>query len=94
MEMPTVGYQGHKSNYRATSTAINHRKDPFFNINPLKPRLQETHITQTEGYKTISGGFQAALTSQKYRQEQGLPDNQDIKIPIAGYTGHRVAYKA
>lgn len=39
MEIPTVGYMGHKSIYREPTVAINHRKDPFFNINPLKPRL-------------------------------------------------------
>jgi len=48
--MPTVGYQGFKSNYRPVTTVINHRKDPFFNINPLKPRLKEVEVTNTEGY--------------------------------------------
>ena len=42
--MPTVGYQGFKSQYRPATTQINHRKDPFFNINPLKTRLKETNL--------------------------------------------------
>ena len=42
--MPTVGYQGFKSIYRNTVTSIPHRKDPAFNINPLKPRLKDVNI--------------------------------------------------
>ena len=44
LEMPTVGYQGFKSLYRPGTVAINHRKDPFFNLNPLRPRLKEMTI--------------------------------------------------
>jgi hypothetical protein len=39
MDLPTVGYAGHQSLYRQPVTNIQHRKDPFFNVNPLRPRL-------------------------------------------------------
>jgi len=39
MDLPTVGYAGHQSLYRNPVTNIQHRKDPFFNVNPLRPRL-------------------------------------------------------
>jgi len=39
MDLPTVGYAGHQSLYKPPVTQIYHRKDPFFNVNPLRPRL-------------------------------------------------------
>lgn len=63
--MPTVGYQGFKSAYRLPPTAINHRKDPFFNINPLKPRLKPIDVQQTGEYQSMSDGFKTALLSTK-----------------------------
>ena len=45
--MPTVGYQGFKSLYRPNTVVINHRKDPFFNINPLRPRLKDVDVKST-----------------------------------------------
>jgi len=45
MDLPTVGYQGFKSLYRMPTTQINHRKDPFFNINPLRAKLNTTDVT-------------------------------------------------
>jgi len=47
MEMPTVGYAGHKAVYRTPTVAVNHRKDPFFNINPLRPRLKVGDVQAT-----------------------------------------------
>jgi hypothetical protein len=38
-EIPTVGYQGFKSVYKPGTVRINHRKDPFFNLNALRPRI-------------------------------------------------------
>lgn len=57
MEIPTVGYQGFRSQYRVPSTVIEHRKDPFFNINPLKPRLPPNNVAQTESFKNATSGF-------------------------------------
>lgn len=39
LDLPTVGYQGHQSLYRKPVTNVEHRKDPFFNVNPMRPRL-------------------------------------------------------
>jgi hypothetical protein len=39
MTIQTVGYQGFKSSYRPPTVATYHRKDPQFNLNPLRPRL-------------------------------------------------------
>lgn len=55
--MPTVGYQGFKSAYRPATTAINHRKDPFFNINPLRPRLKDINLESHKDFATLSNGF-------------------------------------
>jgi len=35
-----------------------------------------------------------ALTSTAYRENLGLPDNQEMRIPVVGYTGHRMAYRS
>jgi len=42
MTIPTVGYQGFKSAYRPPTVATYHRKQPQFNMNPLRPRLPPT----------------------------------------------------
>lgn len=94
MDLPTVGYQGHQSLYRKPVTKIEHRKDPFFNVNPLRPRLKDRDVRQTDDFATLSAGMQIAMTSQKAREEQGLPDNQQVKIPVVGYTGHRMGYRS
>ena len=83
--MPTVGYQGFKSQYRMPTVAINHRKDPFFNINPLRPRLKETAFEQ-EGEPTVS--------TQRKTAESILDATGDMKVPVSGYTGHRMGYRA
>lgn len=88
--MPTVGYQGFKSMYRPGTVAINHRKDPFFNINPLRPRLKDVQIESTPQFQTMTDGFKRATTAtNKDRADEG-----EIKIPIAGYTGHRMGYRS
>jgi len=50
MDLPTVGYQGFKSMYRMPTTQVNHRKDPFFNINPLRPKLNTKDIAENEEF--------------------------------------------
>lgn len=92
--MPTVGYTGHQSVYRKPVTKIEHRKDPFFNVNPLRPRLKDRDVRTTEDYQTMSAGYQIAMNSTKAREVAGLPDNQEVKIPVVGYTGHRMAYRS
>jgi hypothetical protein len=75
MEITTVGYQGHQSLYRKPVSKIDHRKDPFFNVNPLRPRLKERDVRSAEAFGTLSAGYQIAMSSNKGREEQGLPDN-------------------
>lgn len=50
MDLPTVGYAGHQSLYRGPVTNIQHRKDPFFNVNPLRPRLNVRDASTTDGF--------------------------------------------
>ena len=54
MDLPTVGYQGFKSSYRMPATQVNHRKDPFFNINPLRPRLNTKDISDQMDYTKLT----------------------------------------
>jgi len=54
MDLPTVGYQGFKSLYRMPTTQTNHRKDPFFNINPLRPKLNTKDIVEHEEFGKLS----------------------------------------
>jgi hypothetical protein len=34
------------------------------------------------------------MSSTVARQEAQLPDNTEVKIPVVGYSGHRMAYKS
>mmetsp|Transcript_16110 Transcript_16110/g.27222 ORF Transcript_16110/g.27222 Transcript_16110/m.27222 type:complete len:232 (-) Transcript_16110:88-783(-) len=94
MDLPTVGYQGFKSLYKMPTTQVNHRKDPFFNINPLRPKLNTKDLTEKEEYQVLSETQKSALNNSKYREMLGLPDNTEMKLPVVGYTGHRMAYKS
>ena len=75
-------------------THINHRKDPFFNINPLRPKLNTRDISEHEDYNKLSDTQKSALNSNKYREMLGLPDKTEMKIPVVGYTGHRMGYRS
>lgn len=94
MDLPTVGYAGHQSLYRGPVTHIQHRKDPFFNVNPLRPRLTVRDVRTTDEFNTVSAGYQIAMSSTKARDEAHLPDNTEVRIPVVGYGGHRMAYKS
>lgn len=110
MDLPTVGYTGHKSMYRMPTTQINHRKDPFFNINSLRPRLnmepdsateagmEPDAKTPEEAVKSESAGSKrgtGALNSSAYREMLGVPDTKnEMRLPVVGYTGHRMGYRA
>lgn len=94
MDLPTVGYQGFQSKYRKPTTQINHRKDPFFNINPLRPKLNTKDIIENEEYHKLSETQKSVLTSGAYLQELGLPDKSEMKLPVVGYTGHRMGYRS
>ncbi len=97
LEIPTVGYQGFKSVYRPATVSINHRKDPFFNLNPLKPRLKDLNLQNTNGFDQLSDGFKSA-TIQSTKNTVGVTGEkvpqEAVKIPVTGYTGHRMGYKA
>ena len=55
--------------YRKPVTNIEHRKDPFFNVNPMRPRLKDSDVRVNEEFGTMSAGFQIAMTSNKHREE-------------------------
>jgi hypothetical protein len=55
--------------YRKPVTNIEHRKDPFFNVNPMRPRLKDRDVRVNEEFGTMSAGFQIAMTSNKHREE-------------------------
>jgi hypothetical protein len=55
--------------YKPVTVRINHRKDPFFNLNALRPRIKELNEedpTSTEIEK-VTDGFQKAVTANKFR---------------------------
>ncbi len=76
------------------TTQVNHRKDPFFNINPLRPKLNTTDITEKEEYNRLSETNKSALNSTAYREALGLPDKSKMQLPVVGYTGHRMGYRS
>ena len=105
MDLPTVGYTGHQSMYRMPTTQVNHRKDPFFNINSLRPRLNMELDESEAGKKTPEGEQKpssaeekkdSALNSSAYRSMLGVPDGKknEMRLPVVGYTGHRAGYRA
>jgi len=49
------------------TTQVNHRKDPFFNINPLRPKLNTTDVTEKDEYNKLSETQKSALNSSAYR---------------------------
>jgi hypothetical protein len=63
-------------------------------VNPLRPRLNVRDVQSNEQFKSMSAGFQGAVTSNQARELAQLPDNTKVKIPIVGYGGHRMAYKS
>jgi hypothetical protein len=64
--------------YRKPVTNIEHRKDPFFNVNPMRPRLKDRDVRTANDFQTLSAGFQIAMTSNKFREEQKMPDNTKV----------------
>lgn len=51
---------------------------------PIKPRLVESRVVLNKKFLNMSSGFQKVFTRDKIDKE--------IKLPIAGYGGHRVGY--
>ena len=103
MDLPTVGYTDHVSMYRMPTTQVKHRKDPFFNINSLRPRLnmEDDEPAQTVEDKAASGSEKSGaagntpLNSTGYRSLLGVPNKQyEMRLPVVGYTGHRMGYKS
>lgn len=94
MDLPTVGYQGFKSLYRMPTTQVDHRKDPYFNINALRPKLNTQDINEHPETKKLTDTQRSALTSTAYRENLGLPDNSEMRLPVVGYSGHRMAYRS
>ena len=76
------------------TTQVNHRKDPFFNINALRPRLNTQDITEVPEYSKLTETQKSALTSSAHMANLGLPDNSEMRLPVVGYTGHRMAYRS
>ena len=83
------------------TTQVNHRKDPFFNINSLRPRLGVDPEAKS-GEKTPEEAPaedkkpDSALNSSAYRTMLGVPDGKknEMRLPVVGYTGHRQGYRA
>jgi hypothetical protein len=91
MDLPTVGYAGHQSLYKDPVTNIQHRKDPFFNVNPMRPRLNIKDVRSTDEYKNLSTGYQLAMNSTKKVSDVKA---QDVNIPVVGYSGHTMCNKS
>jgi len=91
LDLPTVGYSGHQSLFRKPVTNVEHRKDPFFNVNPMRPRLKERDARDHSDFQTLSAGFQIAMNSNGNRP---AADREQINVPVVGYTGHRTGYKS
>lgn len=91
---------------------VNHRKDPFFNLNALRPRIKELNVedpTTTEIEK-LTNGFQKSISANKFRGSELASAGSGViggtsattvtsptgalRVPAAGYTGHRVGYRA
>jgi len=51
-------------------------------------------VRTSEPYQTMSAGMQIAMDSTRHREEEGLPSNTEVKIPVVGYQGHRMGYKS
>lgn len=60
----------------------------------MRPRLKDRDVRNAEDYQTLSAGFQIAMNSNKAREEQQMPDNTKVAIPVVGYTGHRMGQKS
>ena len=67
-----MGYQGFKSTYKPQTVRINHRKDPFFNLNALRPRIKELNMDDataaeiervSDGFHRSIGGARASLAA-------------------------------
>lgn len=43
--------------YRKPVTNIEHRKDPFFNVNPMRPRLKDRDVRSTGEFGALSTGM-------------------------------------
>ena len=80
-QISTVGYQGFKSTYRPDTVRINHRKDPFFNVNALKPRIRDLNLEDAQEIPNVSEGFRRALSTKKYRD---LSNTLALGTPITG----------
>ena len=53
--------------------------------------------TPEEAVKSESAGSkrQTALNSSSYREMLGVPDaKNEMRLPVVGYTGHRMGYRA
>ena len=77
-------------------TQVNHRKDPFFNINPLRPKLNTQDVNELPEFQKLSETQKSALTSNAHRNNLGIPDpsKAEMRLPIVGYSGHRMAYRS
>jgi hypothetical protein len=60
----------------------------------LRPKLNTKDITEHEEYEKLSQNQKSALNSTKYREMLGLPDKSEMKVPVVGYTGHRMGYRS
>jgi len=60
----------------------------------MRPKLKDRDVRTADEFQTMSAGFQIAMTSNKHREDNKMPDNTKVQIPVVGYTGHRMGYKS
>lgn len=53
---------------------------------PIRPKLIESKVIENQKFMSLSKGFQRLFAKDQ--------KDSEIKIPIAGYGGHRVGYKS
>ena len=89
---------------------ITHRKDPFFNLNALRPRINQLNTDDATAaeIERVSNGFQKSVEDHRVRlalagsgvianhgySSSAITSPERIVVPIAGYTGHRMGYRA
>lgn len=62
----------------------------------MVPKIKEfKDVQETQDFAGVTGGFQKAVLTQKAKHCGSLTgEDQEMKLPVVGYTGHRPAYKA
>ena len=60
----------------------------------MRPKLNTKDLAENADFQNLSETQKTALNSSKYREMLGLPDNTEMRVPVVGYTGHRMGYRS